>query len=476
MENKSAEESWQEFLKWISDKSNGFVFRGEADINNLLKPSVGRLDNYSLKNEINMFEQFKLKANMFTSAKTDFEWLSIAQHHSLKTRLLDWTENPLVACFFAVSDKKNEAKDGQIYCCKFNKTMILKDLSIDPFSIQKVMYFYPPTTTNRITLQKGLFSIHPFPNKACLILPYDDNWEGQRIIEAEEVDYYLETLNAVRFSNLLLFRNYQKEIEHFQKDYYNKIKPSLSFKIKKEYKEYFKKQVRLLGIDETIYGDLDSIGKDINYVGENNLLTVLRYPNKSIEFRQHLDLIKNKLRNHTLEIFKELKNLNYIIIHPRINIDLIPEDNEQGRKLYKVKGQLDFYPNYFNSQDICWKINKTENQIVKKKLACLIEIFPNKKFQIENPFTRVRFEFDYFIGHEIGNSKLEESDLERIDNIKSIYDLYHEFYLILDKDDKKVIENNDIKLESKNFKIFISKIKTKDYIQNFVNNQINNNT
>ncbi len=60
----------------------------------------------------------------FQNLRTNFEILSKMQHYEFPTRLLDLTENPLVALYFAVSSKNNKNKDGCVIIFKINRENI----------------------------------------------------------------------------------------------------------------------------------------------------------------------------------------------------------------------------------------------------------------------------------------------------------------------------------------------------------------
>jgi hypothetical protein len=95
-------------------------FRGSTNRSHTLVPSIGR-HPFNLDHEIGLIKGFKQNAIQFVGERpqSEWEWLFLARHHSVPTRLLDWTESPLIGLYFAVNDiepaARNESHDGALW-------------------------------------------------------------------------------------------------------------------------------------------------------------------------------------------------------------------------------------------------------------------------------------------------------------------------------------------------------------------------
>jgi len=149
-----------------------WVFRGESANGNPLRPGAGRLTRelgggrltrFTDDDERAALERFKTDALPYLDFKPapdrDLEWLAIAQHHGMQTRLLDWTESLLIAAFFAVENTATEAP-GIIHGVR---GLPLADATADPFSLQDVTVYRPSHITPRVAPQWSVFTVHPDP-------------------------------------------------------------------------------------------------------------------------------------------------------------------------------------------------------------------------------------------------------------------------------------------------------------------------
>jgi hypothetical protein len=160
----------------VLSENDKVLYRGQADSKWNLEPRIvrGGLDSTFIKWEEDLIEEFKrLGRNLINQDILNNEWdlLALAQHHGLKTRLLDWTTNPLVALWFAFKEDRKVNK-RTVWFVFLNDTDYANPKNGTPYDQGSTKAFRPNHVTQRITAQSGWFTTHKYiANKKKSFIP-----------------------------------------------------------------------------------------------------------------------------------------------------------------------------------------------------------------------------------------------------------------------------------------------------------------
>jgi hypothetical protein len=222
--------AFQGFLDWTERfRGRTAVFRGVEDVGQMWpvavrsyfrsrgempgasdKPVLAEFRDY----ERVLFTSFRREALLMTEhmPRDDWQWLALAQHYGLPTRLLDWSGSPLVALYFAVSRGEGEAP-SRVYAYDWGPVGH-EIAAIDPTDGpgpspldygEAIGRFAPPIISKRMAEQEGVFTIQGNPLHAI------EEVAGERLqhheIEAEERGAVLIDLFRLGISASSLFRD-----------------------------------------------------------------------------------------------------------------------------------------------------------------------------------------------------------------------------------------------------------------------------
>ncbi len=210
-------------------------WRGQPNATHKLIPGAfrsGRSDVY----ERATATRFRVKARTRHAPCPDEDdfasWLFLMQHHGLPTRLLDWTESPIVATYFVVT--KNQDRDGALWALDpftLTHTQIGK-LHIMPVQSSEIQLLVRsafgleprqenvfPIITNEIDLrmlvQLSTFTIHGSPK------PLDDYDQTGRFLEKHIIPAackhtILQELEVIGVTLATLFPDLDNLAEHLK--------------------------------------------------------------------------------------------------------------------------------------------------------------------------------------------------------------------------------------------------------------------
>jgi hypothetical protein len=197
-------EAFTGFVERSFVREGDVLFRGQPRDMPLV-PSLARerLTSGSLLDaEVAMLDEFRRHsiAHLRVLPPTQWDWVALAQHHGLPTRLLDWTLNPLTSLWFAVRRPPHEETTGVVWVLRPAAGDYAGDDEKNAFPTDRHRVFAPVHVSDRIVAQGAWSTIHCGNPDPPHFEPLEESGEfGEKLIKV--------VIPPARFAHFRTFLN-----------------------------------------------------------------------------------------------------------------------------------------------------------------------------------------------------------------------------------------------------------------------------
>jgi len=175
-----------------SKNTRRLLFRGQ-NIDSPLLPKLARIAQRKSiphkqvnKIERQMLERFQKESVPLLRGRAPanpWEWLSVAQHQGLPTRLLDWTANALAGLWFALAADPAEGDHGVLWVLDVSQENERSPTGTeDIFDLKRTFVFQPFHIDQRIVSQAAWFSVHRYSETHGKFVPLDQMGRFKRAL------------------------------------------------------------------------------------------------------------------------------------------------------------------------------------------------------------------------------------------------------------------------------------------------------